>query len=327
VRVGLDVAPLHLTRAGTARFIEGLLPGLEAEQDLELVRLDQPGTGRLATLYRDTAYYLGTLPLQARRRRCDVLHCPTYRAPIRSSVPLVVTVHDLALLRHPELFNRWSRTYGPLVVPRVLRHARRITAVSAFTASELHEILRVPMEKITVVPNAVDPAFAAPGPAAEGDYVLAVGTLEPRKNLHRIAEAARLAGVRLRIVGGAGWGGVTVPEGAELVHAWTPQELAPLYRGARCLVYASLYEGFGIPILEAMAAGTPVVTSEGGATEETAGGAAVLVDPLDPRAIAEGIAEAEHRRDELVPLGRARAADFSWERSAKALAAVYRDAA
>jgi glycosyltransferase involved in cell wall biosynthesis len=183
------------------------------------------------------------------------------------------------------------------------------------------------MEKIAVVPNAADPAFAAPGPAADGDYVLAVGTLEPRKNLPRIAEAARIAGVKLRIVGGAGWGGVTVPAGAELIHAWTPQELAPLYRGARCLVYASLYEGFGIPILEALAAGTPVVTSRGGATEETAGGAAVLVDPLDPQAIAEGIAEAERRRDELTPLGRARAAEFSWERSAQALAAVYRDAA
>lgn len=326
MRVGLDVAPLHLTRAGTARVIEGLLPGLEAEPDLELVRLDQPGAGRLAALWRDTAYYLGTLPRQARRQGCDVLHCPTYRAPIRSSVPVVVTVHDVALFRHPELFNRWSRIYGPLVVPRVLEAARRVVAVSAFTASELHEILRVPMEKISVVPNAADPAFAEPGPAAAGDYVLAVGTLEPRKNLHRIAEAARLASVPLRIVGGSGWGGVTVPDGAELVTAWTPAELAPLYRGARCLVYASLYEGFGIPILEAMAAGTPVVTSRGGATEETAGGAAVLVDPLDPQAIAAGIAEAERRRAELVPLGRARAAERTWAAASKALAAVYRDA-
>ena len=327
MRVGIDLSALHQTRAGTARVIEGLLPGIEAEPDIELVRFAQPGTTKLATIYRDTVYYLALLARDAHKKGCDVLHCPTYRAPIRSRVPLVVTVHDLALFRHPELFNRWSRSYSPLAVPRVLRAARRIVAVSAFTASELHELFRVPPEKIHVVPNAVDPAFAAPGPAAEGDYVLAVATLEPRKNLPRIAEAARLAGLPLRIVGGRGWGGVAVPEGAELVEAWTPEQLAPLYRGARALVYASLYEGFGIPILEAMAAGTPVVTSQGGATEETAGGAAVLVDPLDPQAIAAGIAESERRRTELIALGRARAATFSWDASARALAGVYRECA
>jgi glycosyltransferase involved in cell wall biosynthesis len=326
VRVGIDLSPLHQTRAGTARVIEGLLPGIEAEPDVELVRFDQPGTTRLARMWRDTAYYLASLPRQARRERCDVLHCPTYRAPIRSSVPVVVTVHDLALFRHPELFNRWSRLYGPLVVPRAVRAARRVIAVSAFTAAELHEILRIPMEKIAVIPNAVDPLFAAPGPAAEGDYLLAVGTLEPRKNLPRIAEAARLAGLPLRIVGGPGWGAVPLPAGAELVGAVTAEELAPLYRGARALIYASLYEGFGIPIVEAMAAGTPVVTSTGGATEETAGGAAVLVDPLDVASIAAGIAEAERRRAELVPLGRARAAQFHWDASARAVVRVYRDA-
>jgi glycosyltransferase involved in cell wall biosynthesis len=327
VKVGIDVAPLRLTRAGTARVIEGLLPGIDAEPDIELERFDQPGTTKLATIWRDTGYYLGTLPRHARQAGCDVLHCPTYRAPIRSSVPLVVTVHDLALFRHPELFNRWSRLYSPRIVPRVAAAARRIIAVSAFTASELHEILRVPMEKIAVIPNAVDPHFADVGSAAPGEYLLAVGTLEPRKNLPRIAAAARRAGLPLRIVGGPGWGGVAVPEGAELVHAWSSEELAPLYRGARALVYASLYEGFGIPILEAMAAGTPVVTSAGGATEETAGGAAVLVDPLDVESIAAGIAEADSRRAELVPLGRARANEFSWAASAKAVAAVYREAA
>jgi alpha-1,3-rhamnosyl/mannosyltransferase len=235
-------------------------------------------------------------------------------------------VHDLAVFRHPELFNRWSRHYAPLVTPRVLRAAARVVAVSAFTASELEEILRIPMAKIAVIPNAVDPLFAAPGPAAPGDYLLAVGTLEPRKNLTRIAEAARAAGLPLRIVGGAGWGAVPLPAGAELVGAVTPEELAPLYRGARALVYASLYEGFGIPILEAMAAGTPVVTSQGGATEETAGGAAVLVDPLDVESIAAGIAETERRRDELVAAGRARAQQFDWAASARALAGVYREA-
>ena len=109
--------------------------------------------------------------------------------------------------------------------------------------------------------------------------------------------------------------------------ASTDDELARLYRGARCLVYPSLYEGFGIPVLEAMACGTPVVTSRGGATEEVAGGAAVLVDPLDPVAIAAGIAEAERRRDELVARGLERARAFTWERTADAVEALWRELA
>ena len=130
------------------------------------------------------------------------------------------------------------------------------------------------------MPNAVEPVFTPAHVAAEGDYVLAVGTLEPRKNLAAAVEAARLAGVELRVAGAAGWGGVAAP-------GWlgepSDEELAALMRGARCLVYPSLYEGFGLPVLEAMACGTPVVTSSGGATEEVAGTAAVLVDPTTRR--------------------------------------------
>src|SRR4029079_10654779 len=143
------------------------------------------------------------------------------------------------------------------------------------------------------------PVFTPAGERAEGDYVLAVGTLEPRKNLEGAVEAARLAGVELRVagVGGGGVGGdVGVGEPSD-------GELAMLMRGARCLVYPSLYEGFGLPVLEAMACGAPVVTSRGGATEEVAGEAAVLVDPRDPAAIAAGIEEAGRRRDELVAAG------------------------
>ena len=151
--------------------------------------------------------------------------------------------------------------------------------------------------------------------------MLAVATLEPRKNLGRVVEAARLAGVELRVVGARGWGGVDVP-------GWVGElpdtELARLYRSARCVVYASLYEGFGLPVLEAMASGTPAVTSRGTAMEEIAGGAAVLVDPLDAESIAAGIAEADARRDELVPLGRARAAEFTWTRAADAVEALWR---
>jgi glycosyltransferase involved in cell wall biosynthesis len=129
--------------------------------------------------------------------------------------------------------------------------------------------------------------------------------------------------VELRVVGARGWGGVDADGWLGRV---SDQELAELYRGARCLVYPSLYEGFGIPVLEAMACGTPVVTSAGGATEEVAGGAAVLVDPHDPAAIAAGIEEAVARRVELRARGLERAAQFTWERVAAETRAVYEEA-
>ncbi|MGZ4461601.1 MAG: glycosyltransferase family 4 protein [Gaiellaceae bacterium] len=328
IRVGIDLSPLRQTRAGTARHIRGLLPYLEAEPDLELERFSFAASSRPRTLWLDTAWYLARLPRLASRSGCDVLHCPTYRAPIHSRVPLVVTVHDLAVFRHPEAFNRWSRRYAPLVIPRVLRAARRIIAVSSFTASELVTLLGVPEEKIRVVPNALAPLFQPHGDASSGDYALAVATLEPRKNLARIAEAARLAGIELRVVGASGWGGVTVSgDGVRWLGELSDEELACLYRGARCLVSASLYEGFGLQILEAMASGTPVVTSDRGAMAEVADGAAVLVDPLDAGSIAAGIREAEERRDELAAAGLERASHFSWQESARATVAVYGEAA
>jgi glycosyltransferase involved in cell wall biosynthesis len=174
-----------------------------------------------------------------------------------------------------------------------------------------------------VIPNAVGDPFVPDGPAAEGDYVLAVGTLEPRKNLAVAQQAADRLGVELRVVGARGWGDVQVDRWLGRV---ADEELARLYRGARCLVYPSLYEGFGIPVLEAMACGTPVVTSTGGATEEVAGGAAVLVDPHDPVVLANGIEEAVARRDELRTRGFERAAQFTWERVAAETWAVYEEA-
>jgi glycosyltransferase involved in cell wall biosynthesis len=199
-----------------------------------------------------------------------------------------------------------------------------IVAVSAFTRDELVALLGVPVERIRICPNGVEPVFNPDGPAAEGDYVLAVGTLEPRKNLARAVEAARQLGVELRAVGASGWGGVDIPGWIGRVD---DSELAALYRGARCLVFPSLYEGFGLPVLEAMACGTPVVTSRGGATEEVAGGAAVLVDGRDAEAIAAGIVEAERRRDELVGLGLERAAGFTWERAATTVESLWRELA
>jgi glycosyltransferase involved in cell wall biosynthesis len=320
MKVGIDVAPLAQTGAGTARHVRGLLGALAGRPGLELRHLSFGGRGHVATLARDAAWYPFGIARAA--RELDVLHCTTMRGPLRSRTPVVVTVHDLAVLRFPKAFPFWHRSTGRIALRASVRAADAVVAVSAFTRMELVTLLGVPADRVRLVPNGVDPVFTPDGDTAEGAYVLAVGTLEPRKNLGRTVEAARLAGVELRVVGERGWGGVEVP-------GWVgrpgDEELAALIRGARCLLLPSLYEGFGIPVLEAMACGTPVVTSRGGATEEVAGGAAVLVDPLDPASIAAGITEAEKRRGELVPLGLERARQFTWGRAADAVEALWRD--
>ena len=324
MNVALDVTPLEQTRAGTARYLESLLPRVEREVDVR--RLRGFARGKAGTLWLDLAWYPHVLPRAA--RGADVLHCPTYRGPVRSSVPLVVTVHDLAVFRLPEAFPPWTRTYSLLVVPRVVRAARIVAAVSEFTASEVESVLRIPRERIRVVPNAAAESFTEDGPRADGDYVLAVGTLEPRKNLARAIEAAKRLDLPLRVAGMEGWGGVEAEgPGVTWLGFASDDELARLYRGALCVVYPSLYEGFGIPVLEAMACGVPVVTSRGGATEEVAGGAAVLVDPHDVDSIADGIRDAIARRDELRAAGLRRARDYTWDASARLLLRAYEDAA
>jgi glycosyltransferase involved in cell wall biosynthesis len=297
----MDVSPLAQTRAGTARYVRGLLAHLDVE------RIAFGGTSRAATLARDALWY----PSLALKGGVDVLHCPTFRGPPAARVPLVVTVHDLAVLEHPEWFNRWTRAYSRVMVPRVVRAAARVIAVSEATRAAIQRLLDV---DAVVIPNGVEDTFAADGPAAEGDYVLAVGTLEPRKNLARVAEACR--GLELRVVGARGWGGVEPPADATFLGEVGDEELARLYRGARCLVYPSLYEGFGIPVAEALACGCPVVTSAGSPMAEL--GDVLEVDPLDVASIRAGIERAERRAPQDVP---------RWPEVAAATRAVYEDAA
>jgi glycosyltransferase involved in cell wall biosynthesis len=331
LRVGIDISPLALSRAGTARYLRALLASLQ-DMPVEVARYELAGDGRLRKLWRDTAWYQRALPRAAGQDGVDVLHCPTQRAPVRAGMPLVVTIHDLAVLRHPKAFNLWTRRYSAVTLPRVARAAARIIVGSDFTRREVIELLHVPEAKLRVIPYGVGGSFTAPEePAAGGDYILAVSTLEPRKNLSRLIEGfrrAHLDGLELRVVGAEGWGGVRV--GGERVR-WLGEisdaELAQQYRGAACAAYVSLYEGFGLPVLEAMASGTSVVAPAGAPYTEFADGIAVLVDPLDPDSIAAGLREAIERRSDLGPRGRDRAKEFSWRRAAEAHVAAYREAA
>jgi O-antigen biosynthesis alpha-1,2-mannosyltransferase len=276
---------------------------------LDVVEVSYAATSRLRTLAADVLWY------PRLRADADVLHCPTFRGPFRPAQPLVVTVHDLAVLRHPRWFNRWTSTYSRVAVPRVVRAAARVITVSEFTKGEVVSLLGVSGERVRVIPNAVEDAFTAEGPRAEGDYALAVGTLEPRKNLARIAEAVR---GELRVVGVRGWGGVEPPANVVWLGDVPDDELAALYRGARCLVYASLYEGFGIPVAEALACGCPIVTSRGSAMEEIAGNDATYVDATSVDSIRDGIERATRPAPRRIA---------SWPEVAQRTRAVYEEVA
>ena len=271
------------------------------------------------------------LALPLRAGRAELLYCPANLAPLASRRNAVV-IHDLAALAHPEWYGRSYVAWQRGVLPAVARRARLVLTVSRFARDEIVEQLGVPEASVAVVPNGVSDAFtpsADPAPAREAlglerPYVLALATHSARKNLASLGEAAaalRARGIELVIAGGRrGYlRGGELPPGRAL--GYVPEPLLPgLYAGALALAMPSLYEGFGLPCLEAMACGTPVVAADRAALPETCGDAALLADPDDPEAFSGALLHAvtdDAERAWLVAAGRDRAAEFSWERTAE----------
>ena len=286
-----------------------------------LLARDDPRRRALA-LYQDLAWYPVLGRRAARRARADVHHLSLARGPLwRGRPPVSVTVHDLVPQQLPGDDERLE--------PALLAgHARPAAAVGRpgrdVVADGRGAAARA--RRIAVVPLGVADELRGPPPAArpagEG-YVLFVGTPEPRKNLTRLADAAGRAGLRLVVAGAGGWGDGRPSTGVEWLGRVDDATLHALYAGAACLAIPSLDEGFGLPAVEAMAVGCPVVAARAGALPEICGDAAVLVDPLDTDAIAAGLLEAIARADELRELGRARAALYTWERSADLLVSAW----
>jgi glycosyltransferase involved in cell wall biosynthesis len=342
LRVGLDRENERQSSTGVSRYSTSLAAAMSARDDVELVSIGggplvPRGTLRkkLLTAEQDFWWYPYAGRQRAARAGADIYHCPSARAPISRGNPrTVVTIQDLASFHYPETLTRWTRLYERRTVPRVARAADMIIATSSDAANDIETILRIPSSKIRVVPLAVEQRFfrreAGPSPFSF-PYVLFVGSAQPRKNLKRLAQAVarvsqRHRDLRLVIAGADGWGneGDLGPD-VTLAGKVDDEQLLSLYRHAECAALVSLHEGFGLPVLEAMAAGTAVVASNVAALPEVSGGAAVLVDPLSVDAIAEGIEDAIGRRDSLIAAGKIHSAQFTWARTAELTVAVYRE--
>jgi glycosyltransferase involved in cell wall biosynthesis len=305
---------------------------------------------------RGDLWLLTYLPLQLRALGADVYHGPAVFLPhVKLGYRTVVTIHDLVSFLFPETVPKKYSLYMRLMTRLATRSADRIIAVSEATKADLERVLRVDAQKVVVIHEAVGPEFARPLPpgavaavvrryALRRPYCLFVGNLEPRKNLPNLIEA--FAGVRRRLAarehppqlvlaGTRAWlhGGIfrAVEQhglGDDVVFTdYVPlADLPALYAGATCFVFPSLYEGFGLPVLEAMAAGAPVIAARAGSIPEVAADAALLVDARVPREIAtaiETLLTDAALRERLIARGRARAAAFDWDTVARRTLEVY----
>jgi glycosyltransferase involved in cell wall biosynthesis len=344
IDVALDADVLGRQRTGDETYVAALLAELaQLDHGLRLAAVtrhpelvpDGVEPVRLDTRSQVVRMSL-RLPRLLRRLGPRLAHFQ-HVAPPRCPCPAVVTIHDLSFERHPELMSRRDRFVFRTMVPRSVRRADRVLAVSEQTKRDVVEYYRIPDEKIVVTPNGVDPLFSPEGRRAEGaPYALFVGTLQPRKDPLVALEALALVPGELRLVlvgpdkdsgddarraaGRLGLNGrVTFTGHVE------KEQLAELYRGAVCLVFPSRYEGFGLPVVEAMASGTPVVAAASGSVPEVAGDAAVLVEPGNAAALAGGIERALADRERLVSAGLARAKRYSWAETAGRTLDVYRE--
>ena len=292
-------------------------------------------------------------PFALRRHRIDLLHALAFAGPLATNIPWIATVYDLSFMLYPQSFNTANRVYLTWAVHHALRSADRVIAISDSTKRDLVRLFGASPNKIDVVYCASDETFAPEKNSAAlaefrqrknlpSKFILHVGTIEPRKNLARLIRAFARAKRSskfphcLVLVGARGWKYAEVDAAIEqagiqndvIFAGYAPQNELPLwYQAADLLAYPSIYEGFGLPPLEAMACGTPVVTSNASSLPEVVGDSAITVPPDDETALSDAIIRAltDHAlREQMIERGLAQATKFSWERSAQETMALYR---
>ncbi len=287
-------------------------------------------------------------PIHLVRDAVDLIHGPAYALPLLCPTQSVVTIHDLSFLLYPAAFNCGNRLYLKLMTHLAVQRADAVIAVSEHTRQDVIRLLKAPAGDVYVVPNGIDPHFR-PLPADEvcafraqrrlpERFMLCISTIEPRKNLTTLIRAYAVLGDiehKLVIGGGRGWKYENVFALVEELNladrVWLPgfvqhDELPYWYNAADLFVYPSIYEGFGLPPLEAMACGTPVITSNTSSLPEVVGTAGLMVNPTDIQALADAISRVLSDKAlaaSMAAQGLARAEGFSWKATATRTAAVY----
>ena len=363
MRIGIDARKLHDFGIGT--YIRNLLRELaKMDHDTEYVILcrgdDRAAVGGLGPNFRPVEETAGNysfaeqirIPLALRRERVDLFHAPHYVLPPLVRCPSVVTIHDCIHLMFPQyLPNRWALAYARTSISLAAKRATRVLTVSESSKRDIQKFVDIPAGKVDVIYNSYDPRFGVEPNAdavdrvreryqLQGDFVLYAGNVKPHKNLERLIEAFHIVrdrglDVKLVLIGDeiSKYTSLRRAIHRNQLHnyvrflGYMPEEtLAVMYRLAGAFVFPSLYEGFGLPPLEAMASGCPVVTSNVSSLPEVAGDAAVLVDPYDAHAIADGIGRVfsdTTLRNELRRRGPERARQFSWESSVRRVREIY----
>jgi glycosyltransferase involved in cell wall biosynthesis len=342
--------------AGTGTFVRGLLPALQSRAEVDVIvshfratsvkSVDvsrKPVVGRVRSAAEHLRYFAFQLPARARAQRCDVIFCPTQLGPLRGRTPSVITVLDLSPIAHAGTLHWVSRAYLQAMLRVQLRRSRAVCTISQAVATEIAtRFPRLPPARLHVVYPAPDPDLLAsspiPVPGLAPPFFLIVGTLEPRKNhvtaLRAFAtylERKPSAPQTLVLAGSPGWlyqpvldaiRSLKLEDRVRRLGHVEPGQLAWLYRQARALLFPSLYEGFGIPVVDAFALGCPVIASRIPSVVEVVGdGAATLLDPVDVEQWASAIEAAASTAPDEATRHRAskQASAFTWEASAAAL--------
>lgn len=363
MKIGVDTSILEIDRAGAGVYTRELVKHLQYIDAGVSYEFFSPGASgakrgyfsrKVKNILTDTLWMQFKLPRELKRRGIDLLHCTAFRAPLKRGFPLVVTFYDLHILKSPLDYNPWLRYYCKFMLPKIAKRADKIITISEFSKNDIINTFSISPEKVAVTYCGIDNRFRLiPGASLKNNgldkygikekFILYVGALQPRKNIPLLLKAyskllkERFFDYQLVLVSATGWrnkdifslvNDLGLKDDIKILGYVPDDDLPLIYNLAQFLVYPSFFEGFGLPILEAMACGCPVICSSATSLPEIAGDCAVMFDPFSQIQLENAMRKMtteNNMRVEMSGKGIGRAADFSWEKCARLTLEVYKE--